>query len=776
MRDRGVIGVVVASGLLAGAGVADEVAGGPGADAPYVSGEVVIAFAAAPDEAALEAVSEGRPIASWREIAHAPHPKGDPDGVHPLALVRVATLAPGADAAAVAAQLAGVPGVRYAEPNFLTQVDFDTNDPLFGSQYGPQIVDAPGAWDLTLGDASVVMAVADTGINYGHEDFQEGAIWVNPGEVPGNGIDDDGNGYVDDVTGWDTINDDASNTDQGGHGSHVAGTMAARLNNGVGMAGMANVTIMPIQVFSAGGGGTYESITEAVYYAVDNGAGGINYSGGGNGGSQMLLEAAEYAWDHGVSFIAAAGNNNSAAPHYPAYYPTVLAISGTDSNDERYTGSNYGAWIDVAAPGVNVFSCWWNGPTAYNTITGTSMSTPHVSGLVALMLSQNPFLTPQEVRDLLREHAVDLGDEGFDIFFGYGRIDAAATLAAVPNATLAIGFPEGLPEVVGPGEEASFLVQIDELNETIVPGTEALYVRDAGEDAYAPVALSDLGGGLYEAVLPAKPCGPATQYYVAASTNEGSVVTSPAGAPEAFYGASVGVLEEVVLDTFEDDLGWEAEVLGASSGHWQRGVPVNDPLWDFDPESDSDGSGSAFLTQNEMGNTDVDGGAVRLTSAPIDMAGGDVVISYDYYLNLQDNDDAADRLVVEIAPDGGAWVEIASHGASGGLDWQSHAIGQADLDAAGVAPTGSMRVRFTANDAGTPSIVEAGVDHFAVSVVSCGGACEADFNGDGELSILDFVAFQQAFVAGGEDADFNGDGELSILDFVAFQQAFVAGC
>ena len=137
------------------------------------------------------------------------------------------------------------------------------------------------------------------------------------------------------------------------------------------------------------------------------------------------------------AFIAAAGNFNSPNPFYPAYYPTVIAISGTDSNDDRYTSSNYGDWIDVAAPGVDVFSCWWNGAAAYNTITGTSMSSPHAAGLACLLYSIDPSLTPQDIRDLLRDNAVDLGDPGFDIFFGHGRIDAAATVAAVAGGCYA---------------------------------------------------------------------------------------------------------------------------------------------------------------------------------------------------------------------------------------------------------------------------------------------------------------------------------------------------
>ncbi|MDY7110550.1 MAG: S8 family serine peptidase [Planctomycetota bacterium] len=398
----------------------------------FVPDELIIGFEdvpAAPRTAAIDA--RFPEIVGWRGINHAPHPKSDPNGIHPLAKVRVITLAEGSDVLAHCEVLENLPGVRYAHPNYVTYPAFNPNDTLWNQQYGPQIVEAPTAWDTTVGSGAIRIAVADTGINFGHEDFQDGMIWTNPGEIPGNGVDDDGNGYVDDVNGWDCLNDDNNPTDTNGHGSHVSGILAARMNNAKGIAGMAQVTVVPLQVFTPGG--TWEAITEAVYYATDNGCSALNYSGGGYGGDGALADAVQYAWDHGMPVIAAAGNYNSSTPFYPAAYTPVIAISGTDRYDNRYSSSNYGNWIDVAAPGVDVLSCGSDYSTQYYELTGTSMSSPHVCGLVGLMYSINPDLTPQQVRDLLRENAEDLGNPGFDIYFGYGRIDAAATIAAIPN-------------------------------------------------------------------------------------------------------------------------------------------------------------------------------------------------------------------------------------------------------------------------------------------------------------------------------------------------------
>ena len=184
-------------------------------------------------------------------------------------------------------------------------------------------------------------------------------------------------------------------------------------------------------------------------------------------------------------------------------------------------------------------------------------------------------------------------------------------------------------------------------------------------------------------------------------------------------------LAVVLADDFEADQGWTVVNLGATGGDWQRGVPINDPDWDYDPVSDSDGSGQCYVTQNEMGDTDVDDGAVRLISPTLDMSAGDVTIDYDYFLRLTEAAGGVDRLLVEIDGNDGAgpWTEIARHDTDNGLDWQHHAIDQADLDAAGVALTSTMKLRFTANDDEPQSIVESGLD--AVLITGFGGAVQA---------------------------------------------------
>ncbi len=427
--------IVVASGIMlffgqvASMGTGQQVAREPtaGTEAQFVPDELIVGFHEPPTADQLAALQAQFPgIIGWRALRHAPHPKNDPTGVHPLAKVRLATLAQGSDVPSLAGRVAAHPGVKYAEPNGILQLDLEPNDPLYNKQYGPQIIQAPAAWDMTTGDPSVVIAVLDSGINFEHEEFQDGAIWVNPGEIPDNGIDDDNNGYIDDVFGWDFWFGDNYPEDIGGHGTHVTGILGARLNNGLGIAGLANITIMPLKALS-----TVYAAAEAIYYATDMGATALNMSGGTPFEFEELETAVQYAWDHGMTMVASAGNTSGA--HYPATYPTVIAVSATDANDEEGCACIYGEWIDVAAPGVDILTTWWPGPSDYNLSGGTSSASPHVCGLVALMYSVDPTLTPQEVRDFLCANADDLGDPGFDIYFGCGRINAANTIAAIVN-------------------------------------------------------------------------------------------------------------------------------------------------------------------------------------------------------------------------------------------------------------------------------------------------------------------------------------------------------
>jgi hypothetical protein len=319
--------------------------------------------------------------------------------------------------------------------------------------------------------------------------------------------------------------------------------------------------------------------------------------------------------------------------------------------------------------------------------------------------------------------------------FEWGAFLGNPNLSMDVVAPITISLPAGAPEFIDPGVPTDIAVSITAGSETYVPGTGMLHYRFDG-GGFNTAALTDNGGGSFTATLPAASCGDVPEFYITAQCSGGDTISDPYNAPASCREAVVGSQVLVMADNFQTNQGWTAENLGATSGDWQRGVPVNDSSWDYDPASDGDGSGMCYLTQNTMGNTDVDDGAVRLTSPVMDLSGGDVVISYEYYLNLT-NTDGADMLLVEISSNGdaGPWIEVARHDNNGGLNWRHHDIPQSVLDTASVLMTDTMKIRFTANDADAQSIVEAGVDGFEISSLDCEDPVNCPWDFDGSLSV-----------------------------------------
>ncbi|NOS99769.1 MAG: S8 family serine peptidase [Phycisphaerales bacterium] len=413
----------------------------PTADLPWVPDEVILVFR---DEPAPRALSDLRlrdtSVRDWRAMRHRLLAVHTAREAHPLSRMRVVRLAPGQDVMLAAERFSRLPGVAYAHPNYVTQAAFEPNDPRYNlNQYAPQIIRADQAWNITTGDPNVVVAIADSGVLFTHQDMA-GAFWSN--DDPVNGVDDDGNGFVDDFRGWDFMNNDNDPSFSGAHGTHTTGIVGARINNGLGIAGMSNCTVMPLQAFT-NTSGTWEAIINSIYYAVDNGARVINYSGGATSvtpamTATALQDAVQYAYKNGVPLVAAAGNFTSGAPRvasnfYPAAYAESFAVAGTGDGDVYYDRSRFGPWIDFAAPGIGVYTTHTSSTASYVADTGTSFAAPHVAGLIALMFSINPALGIEEIRDLICHNSMDLGAVGFDELYGCGRIDAKATLDAVAN-------------------------------------------------------------------------------------------------------------------------------------------------------------------------------------------------------------------------------------------------------------------------------------------------------------------------------------------------------
>ncbi len=336
------------------------------------------------------------------------------------------------------------PYVEFAEPNCIGHGCVLPNDPNFNLQWGlhntgqtggttDADIDAPEAWDIETGDSSIVVAIVDSGIDWNHQDLST-RIWENPNETI-NGIDDDGNGFIDDIRGWDFVNNDSNPMDDhpSSHGTHCTGIVGASTGNNMGVAGVDwNCQLMAVKAMLPSGTIYWSDAGPALIYAADMGAHVISMSWAGTGSNQTLKDAVDYAYDSGCVLVAAMGNQASSTPRIPASYSNTVAVGATNSDDERWSSSNYGNHIDVVAPGVDIYSTLRNNQYGY--MSGTSMATPLVAGVAALLLAQDPTRTNTEIREILRESAEDeVGDPsedtpGWDRYHGYGRINAFRSL------------------------------------------------------------------------------------------------------------------------------------------------------------------------------------------------------------------------------------------------------------------------------------------------------------------------------------------------------------
>jgi len=345
---------------------------------------------------------------------------------------------------------------RYVEPNMKFQTQLVPNDQYWSLQWGPRKIEADKAWDTTIGSSSVLVAVIDTGIDYLHPDL------LNASYVP---------------IGYDWVNKDSDPMDDNGHGTHVAGILAAVTNNRIGIAGLAQVSIMAEKGLSTGGWGTEDDLANAIFHAVDQGAKILSNSWGGPD-SNLIHDAMKYAYDRDVLVVAAAGNSASSVKLYPAAYDEVVAVTATDEMDDPAIFTSFGDWVEVAAPGVNIYSTISFNHTIpvnypYDYLSGTSMSTPHVSGTAALIWSQFPNVTRDWVRAQLRFTADDLGKPGFDKYYGYGRINARKAVEQALAAHDLLIYNWQRPKFVQPGDLVNFNVTVmnfglnDENNMTV---------------------------------------------------------------------------------------------------------------------------------------------------------------------------------------------------------------------------------------------------------------------------------------------------------------------
>jgi subtilisin family serine protease len=449
------------------------------------------------------------------------------------------------------------PDVEYAEPNYVRRVSLSfPDDPDFGRLWGldntgqtggslDADINAPEAWDTHTGSKDVVVAVLDTGVDWNHEDLTDN-IWASSDEVIGDdtadgfpgiqGIDDDKdglidedsqgrqpgepgytndlkddddeNGYVDDIRGWDFVNGDNDPDDDNDHGTHVSGTIGAKGDNGTGITGVNwSVSIMPLKMLNANGNGSVAGEIEAINYAIDKEAKIINASFTGSIYSVLEYEAVEMARDAGILFVAAAGNtgtDNDSSPKYPASYnlDNVIAVAATDHNDALASFSNYGATsVDVAAPGTNIHSTKTG--NAYQDMAGTSMATPHVSGLAALIWAEdlskngNFTLTYDQVKDRIL-NSVDLIPALTGQLLTAGRINAERGIdfsMPAPDA------PTGLAANASSGNQIH-LTWTDSANATTISGGPYSFLATVALDveSYIDITLNEVTAYYYRVV------------------------------------------------------------------------------------------------------------------------------------------------------------------------------------------------------------------------------------------------------------------------------------
>lgn len=335
--------------------------------------------------------------------------------------VRVLNVPKGKTVEDMVARYAKNPNVSFAEPDYVASATTVPDDPYFTRQSGARQINAPAAWDKTTGDSGVTIAILDTGLDMTHPDIAD--RWI---------------------PGADFVEGDGDPADDGGHGTRVTGIAAATGNNQTGVAGVDwQARIMPVKVLDNEGNGTWSTAAQGITFAADNGARVLNMSFSGTSDSETLHSAVQYAFAKGCVIVATSGNDGIELTKYPCSYPEVLAVGSANASEGVSSFSTYGSHLDVVAPGEGIDTTAING--RYGLFTGTSAAAPFVSGVAALMLAVRPDAAPADVMAAIRASARDLGEPGWDKFYGWGHLDAAAAVAAIAETTPTVPSEDPVP-------------------------------------------------------------------------------------------------------------------------------------------------------------------------------------------------------------------------------------------------------------------------------------------------------------------------------------------
>ena len=652
--------------------------------------------------------------------------------------------------------------LEYIEPVYVMEF-FDTipNDSNWNSLYGMVKINAPQAWDDHTGDPNFSIAIIDSGTDPNHPDLADN-IWQNPNEIIGNGIDDDGNGLIDDLYGWDFYDNDANPADQNGHGTHTAGTVGARGNNGAGVVGV--LWECNLMVFRVGNQSlSTQAILDSLQTSCINGAKVSNNSYGGGGFSSTfsnLIQAAGEDYEH--IFCAAAGNGGGSSASYPAAYShyNIISVAATDSNDSRASFSQYGLNVDIAAPGVDVLSTTPN--NGYSSYSGTSMATPHVAGGVALLYSLMGNVNYEEVVDIIYDTVRPVaGLSGIVVTGGVLDVDAALEQSFLgPQLEMISTLPDFIPA----GEQLTLTLEVDPREDEIISGSPTLEI-DFGSGVFESLALVQTSSILYQATLPAAECDWSPRFYFSVQGETAGAVNLPTDGSADPFTFAVGEEIIVVEDDANADGQWTIGLPSdtATTGQWTRGNPNGT---DAQPENAASGANCFFTGQGSVGGSlgenDIDGGFTTLISPTFD--GTEVANSVISYRRWYSNDTGAapnsDVMEIDISNNGGSTWQTVENVTENAGAWVTRSFSIASL----ITPTNNMQIRFIASDLGDGSLVEAAIDLLVVGGVACDDApssCPGDLDGDGEISGGDLGLLLAVWDTDDADADLDGDGTVS---------------
>lgn len=435
----------------------------------------------------------------------------------------------------VIAECQKFPQVEYAEPDYKLFALETPDDPDFDRLWGlnnigqtggvfDADIDAPEAWDRQKGSKQVLVAIIDTGIDYNHPDLQVN-MWRNPGEIPNNQRDDDNNGFVDDVFGWDFANNDADPMDDNIHGTHVSGTVGAVGNNNRGVVGVNwQVSLMALKFLSSDGSGSTSDAVDAIIYGANNGANIMNNSWGGGGFSQALKDAIEYAQTKGVLFVAAAGNESrdtDQSPNYPSNYEldNVVSVAASTDRDNLASFSNFGKKsVDLAAPGENIYST--TPGNRYQSLSGTSMATPHVAGAAALIWAE---YLPNSNYELVKYRlfgAVDFVNSFKNIMVLEGRLNLNQALASVPLVAV-VERPDDTNDTNGP-----YRVVASAVDDNSITSVALFYEMSGASTDSANIPMTAAGTYTFKADIPGAATNTTINFKVIATDNENNTTES----------------------------------------------------------------------------------------------------------------------------------------------------------------------------------------------------------------------------------------------------------